>query len=543
LGILYERCEANGIDNIVFKSKKGSRTYYSIPGLNHIDLYQVYSKQMVQDTIYNHAYRTHKLDEVSKVLLGHGKYKSLSGKDFLKLSIKERKKYVLRDSELVMELSKHNNFEVLDAMLAISEITGLEFEHVCKTNLTTWWGTLFDQMIENDECPKPFNIFDRENTKYKGALVLDPKQGMYHNTIVVDAASLYPTMAILYNISYDTVNCKYCKKNPHAKVNLNKAFFASCKFISKDNCWICRKREGAFSKKLKIFRHERLEQKRLGNEAKQLALKILINGGYGVFGHTKFSYYNPMVAELITTYGRYTLTKMQDIAKRLGFEIIYGDTDSLFLNNPPSKNSLCKFQNMCSKELDIELEIKKRYRTLILSAGKKHYIGIGVDDKNREVFDVVGYEGKKSDRCEFVKEIFNVVMTSIIKDNRDPIPSLTKAMSNLESGKVNPNLLKKSIKLGQNPNEYTSQSCQAAKIGNAVRARKGELIEYFDSNIKKSGKSWSVNPREIDVSKYKQTLWNTVNEVLEIAGYPVEDLAKKFGVKMTSKNKKRKWSR
>ena len=76
---------------------------------------------MVQDTIYR-SYRTHKFDDVSKALLGHGKYKGLSGKDFLKLSFKERKKYSLRDSELVMELSKHNNFEVLDAMLAISEI-------------------------------------------------------------------------------------------------------------------------------------------------------------------------------------------------------------------------------------------------------------------------------------------------------------------------------------------------------------------------------------------------------------------------------------
>jgi DNA polymerase elongation subunit (family B) len=95
LGILYERCQANGIDNIIFKSKKGSRTYYSIPGLNHIDLYQVYSKVMVQDTIYNRSYRTHKLDDVSKALLGHGKYKGLSGEDFLKLPIKDRKKYSL----------------------------------------------------------------------------------------------------------------------------------------------------------------------------------------------------------------------------------------------------------------------------------------------------------------------------------------------------------------------------------------------------------------------------------------------------------------
>ena len=216
LGILYERCQANGIENIIFKSKKGSRTYYSIPGLNHIDLYQVYSKVMVQDTIY---------DDVSKALLGHGKYKGFFGKDFLKLSIKDREKYSLRDSELVMELSKHNNFEVLDAMLALSEITGLDFERVCRTNLTTWWGTLFDQMIENGECPEPFNTFDRENIKYKGALVLDPKHGLYHNTVVVDAASLYPTMGIHYNLSFDTINCKCCKNNPRAKVKFNRIIF------------------------------------------------------------------------------------------------------------------------------------------------------------------------------------------------------------------------------------------------------------------------------------------------------------------------------
>jgi hypothetical protein len=56
-----------------------------------------------------------------------------------------------------MELSKYNSFEVLDALYAISEITGLEFERVCRTNLTTWWGILFDQMIveRKGEYAKP----------------------------------------------------------------------------------------------------------------------------------------------------------------------------------------------------------------------------------------------------------------------------------------------------------------------------------------------------------------------------------------------------
>jgi DNA polymerase, archaea type len=306
-------------------------------------------------------------------------------------------------------------------------------------------------MISTGESIEPFNFFDRNETKYKGALVLDPKSGIYHNTAVVDAASLYPTMAIRYNLSFDTVNCKCCKNNPVVQVKLNSSFFKGCKFIVKNQCWICRKREGAFPKKLKIFRRERLHQKILGNKAKQLALKILINGGYGIFGHTKFRYYNPMAAELVTTYGRYTLAKMQDIAKKLGFQIIYGDTDSLFLNRLPFKNSLNKFQKLCREQLDIEIEVKNNYSTLILSSGKKHYIGY-----ENGLIDIVGYEGKKSDRCEFVKGIFNDVITSIVKSNTNPVPNLVKAMRALESGRVNPRLLKKSIRLGQNPMDYAS---------------------------------------------------------------------------------------
>lgn len=49
--------------------------------------------------------------------------------------------------------------------------------------------------------------------------------------------------------------------------------------------------------------------------------------------------------------------------------------------------------------------------------------------------DVVGYEGKKSDRCKFVNNIFENVITNIVKNNTNPIPTLTKAMSDLDSGK------------------------------------------------------------------------------------------------------------
>ena len=139
LAVLHNRCVANGVDSIIDFNNAGIPY---IRGQKHIDLHSVFGKPMVQTTIFKNKYRTLKLDEVSKTGLGYsiegggevGKYKGLTGKDIHNLSPEEQKKYVLRDAELVMQLSKHNNSEVLDAMKSISEITGLDFEKVCTKN-------------------------------------------------------------------------------------------------------------------------------------------------------------------------------------------------------------------------------------------------------------------------------------------------------------------------------------------------------------------------------------------------------------------------
>jgi DNA polymerase elongation subunit (family B) len=60
-------------------------------------------------------------------------------------------------------------------------------------------------------------------------------------------------------------------------------------------------------------------------------LKILINGGYGLFGNPGFKYADVRVAELITAYGRHTLQLMQDAAVACGFEVVAGDTDIIYM--------------------------------------------------------------------------------------------------------------------------------------------------------------------------------------------------------------------
>ena len=157
---------------------------------------------MVQTSIFRNSYRTLRLNKVSRAVLSEqssetGKYKGLTGKEVQTLSVEEQKNYILRDAELIMRLSKRNNSEVLHAMNSISEITGLDFERVCKTGLSTWWAAIFDTMAWNRECELPSatsfeTAKQASELQYVEGIVLQPKKGLYHDLIVVDVTSLYP---------------------------------------------------------------------------------------------------------------------------------------------------------------------------------------------------------------------------------------------------------------------------------------------------------------------------------------------------------------
>jgi DNA polymerase I len=489
---------------------------------------------MVKDGMYKGSYRTNKLDDVSNVLLAYGKYNNYSGGEFRNLPIEEQVKYSLQDSKLVMDLSKYRDFEALDSMLAIAEITGLDFERICQTRLTTWWGAIFDKMVDSAQCPSYRQIEYLDSPK--GAKIIPPKKGMYHDVVVVDAQSLYPSVAIKYNLSFDTINCQCCYDNPQAKISkiIPKEFTAECKYIINPTTdWICQKRNGAFPSKLKGFKEERLKQKQQGNNAKAHALKILINGGYGVFGHRHFRYFDGRAAELITATGRYTLAQMQQVAENeYGFEVIYGDTDSLFLNNTAGKD-VKGFTQRFRQNCGISLEVKNKYDKLLLSAGEKHYIGV---EKGK--IDNVGYEGEKSDRCEYFHTVYDQLLDDMLIKEIDPLPNVKKAFRDLQSGKIDSKLLTIAQRVNQEPGDYVA-SARVGRIAKVLNANKGDLVHFYNANEKHTGKSWTLDPAEIDYSKYKELLWNIVSEILQIAGYSVADLAQEFGVKIKVKNHSR----
>ena len=108
-GYDYELCNIRPIS-----TRKNKFNYYY-----HIDLYNIYNKKMVID-IYHGKYRNRKLGTVAKALLGKGKLEDLDGERIQQLPKDKQLEYVIRDATLVMDLSRHNNYEILDLMNAIS---------------------------------------------------------------------------------------------------------------------------------------------------------------------------------------------------------------------------------------------------------------------------------------------------------------------------------------------------------------------------------------------------------------------------------------
>jgi DNA polymerase, archaea type len=125
---------------------------------------------------------------------------------------------------------------------------------------------------------------------------------------------------------------------------------------------------------------------------------------------------------------------MKGIAQNIGFEIVYGDTDSLFLHYDDNSNTslgldikenLSKFKEECSRQLGVDVEHSKTYKRAIISNKKKYYVGwTGIEGKEP---DIVGMEGDKNDRPKWINNVFRQIVHDILAKN-NPIVNLEKAV-------------------------------------------------------------------------------------------------------------------
>jgi len=127
-------------------------------------------------------------------------------------------------------------------------------------------------------------------------------------------------------------------------------------------------------------------------------------------------------------------------------------------------------------------------------------------------------EGKKNDRPLWVNRVFDQFLEDF-KADIDPTVNLRAAINDLEQGRIDPELLKIRVKLAKDPADYAVNNPNK-KIGMLLRAKAGDVIWYFKTDVDKNKKAgFSIKPQEIGVKKYKEILTSTVKDALEILGY------------------------
>ncbi len=358
--------------------------------------------------------------------------------------------YSMWDSELALMLAEY----LMPQIFTLSRLTGqLPFDTS---------RSLYSQLVEVFYLRKAFqdNVIApsrphtdeiearREVPKYRGAIVIEPKAGIHSNVLVFDFRSLYPTIIVSHNISPETFNCSHseCKSK-------NKVPDTNYHFCTKFRGFISRHLEDVLKERQKV-KAELKKVKKDSKEYKELdnmqgALKIIANATYGYFAYFGAKWYRRECGESAAAFGRHYITQVVDFAKKDGFEIIYGDTDSLMAGYSKERGieKLKKighdFAEETNKKLPgiIELEFRGLYESGIFvtlkrgeKGAKKRYALI---DYKGEI-EVRGFETVRRDWCELAKRIQRQVLSIILKD-KDPekaMQLIKKTIKDLKEGNV-----------------------------------------------------------------------------------------------------------
>jgi DNA polymerase elongation subunit (family B) len=233
---------------------------------------------------------------------------------------------------------------------------------------------------------EPIRTLDDINAKDKGGMIFSPRVGLHENVVVLDYQNEYANLIVKQNLSYETSEEKGILPTVIEHVLKRRIFFKNLQksFPVNTNEWIwCEQRINT--------------------------LKSILVSLYGTSGSFWNRFANVETFEEINRLSREILIKTKDIVQEHGFELLYADTDSVFLR----KNSapIEEYENVKDtlvKEIGLPISIEQYYKFLVLlpleaserMEALKHYFGM---TQSGEII-ARGIEIRRHDAPNFIKE-------------------------------------------------------------------------------------------------------------------------------------------
>lgn len=413
-------------------SRDSAKTYIDDYGHIHIwgrNLYDLW--EALKDLISGER-PSWKLGDVCNDELGYGKteYKG----ELWELWRDDRKKFLSynkNDVKLCVDLDKH--FSLLDFHDEIRRITKVSWDNLYSKKFLID-GLLFQYCKGRYILP---STVKREKVDYEGAYTNVFDSGLFKNVLGFDFRSLYPTIMMIFNISFETVS-----ENFTGIAVGNGVYFRKDKLgLIPEMLYDLFKKRMYYKSEMKKYSLESSEY-RMYN-ARQQAYKILLNSMYGVTGTAISRVYEPRCASSITFVGRKIITKTIEIAESRGLKVLFSHTDSIYVSVPDvsDEKELEAIGKRLSKEIgdevrkiipksdllkdvSLDLEFDSICRTAFFNKevrNRNARLVIYQDGKwlNVPKLKITGFSSIRSDVPKVVQNLLNTVFTMILEEKKE----------------------------------------------------------------------------------------------------------------------------
>ena len=525
--------------------RKGKGSGAKIPGIAHVDVFDLVFYLSRIGAVKTDRYG---LYDVYKSIFGEEGMEEWKAEKSMRASMKDR-----WDAENDLRaMARYNLQDSISTYKIALEFIQLELEKAKLINHPLYESSRMSsgQIVENlliknahrfkeliPNRPKQDQIAQRFKMGYEGGFVFQPQKGLHENIAVVDFTSLYPTIIMTFNICPTTLN--KCE-------NVN---------VSPTGDRFCKDFKGFFPSVLEQVYEERIKWKRMLKTlkkgtpeyksvyAKQWALKIVINSFYGILGYPKFRWYTLECARSTTAWARYYIKYCASKAEDRGLKVIYGDTDSLFLQyNDPSE--VREFVDAINSELPgkMNLELEGIFkRGLFVSsrkggekAAKKKY---ALAKENGDL-KISGFELVRRDWSELAKKVQHTVLEMVL--NKGDVDGAVKYVNNvindIKAGKVKLEDMIIRTRIRKELEDYASVGPHVAAVKKARERGKevftGSIIEYI---VTSKGKSISDKAELAEFAKDYDKEYYINNQIIpavisifESLGYDRDQLINGF---------------
>ena len=274
---------------------------------------------------------------------------------------------------------------------------------------------------EGAEQQQQVVVGGRRKAAYTGGLVLEPKAGFYETCILLmDFNSLYPSIIQEFNICFSTVSVPSEGSDETAALVPSDSVATGVLPAQLRNLVDRRRRVKALMAQCKQ------PMQRTLLDIEQRALKLTANSMYGCLGFEYSRFCAKHLASLVTFKGREILMSTKALVESLGYDVIYGDTDSLMIDTKSGDYDEVMMKGQALKgDINrtfklLEIDIDGLYRPLLLLK-KKNYAGASVkkmpDGSLQTSIETKGLDSVRRDRAVVAKETGERVLSMLMESN------------------------------------------------------------------------------------------------------------------------------